>query len=256
LLKGLRPEVGAILLDDATPAPAQIARALAREGAPDRGRPARSLEAVHVIAHGREGEVSFAAGALSLTNLAEHADDFERIGELLGEVSLNLWSCHTGKGETGAAFVEALAKASGIRIAASDGLVGAAGRGGCWQLRAGAPGAAAAAPLTVAGVEAYAGVMAGVYRIVSGDVPYDPAENVTYVVVNARDKRVVATFSLPGHANIPKFSIAVTVPSATETYEAGRLDARGRFIPANFTISVKSQLNIGGKSGREARHGA
>jgi hypothetical protein len=75
-------------------------------------------------------------------------------------------------------------------------------------------------------------------RIVSGDVPHDPAENVKYVVVNSRDKSVVATFFLPGHAaNVRKFSIVVTVPSATETYEAGRLDERGKFIPANFTIS-------------------
>src|SRR5260370_42521084 len=78
-------------------------------------------------------------------------------------------------------------------------------------------------------------------RIVSGDVPHDPAENVEYVVVNSRDKRVVATFFLPGHAaNVRNFSILVTVPSATETYEAGRLDDHGKFIPANFTISETS----------------
>jgi hypothetical protein len=92
-------------------------------------------------------------------------------------------------------------------------------------------------------------------RIVSGDVPHDPAENVTYVVVNSRDKRVVATFLLPGRTNIPKFAIPVTVPSATETYEAGRLDEHGKFIPANFTISETSPFtgptNAGG-----TRHGA
>ena len=92
-------------------------------------------------------------------------------------------------------------------------------------------------------------------RIVSGDVPHDSTENVTYVVVNSRDKRVVATFPLPGRSNIPKFSITVTVPSATETYEAGRLDEHGKFIPANFTISETSPFtgptNPGG-----TRHGA
>jgi hypothetical protein len=105
-------------------------------------------------------------------------------------------------------------------------------------------GPAARPPLTAAGVRGYAGLLAGVYRIVSGDVPYDPAENVGYVVVNSRDKRVVATFSLPGHPNIPKFSITVTVPSTTETYEAGRLDEHGRFIPANFTISETSPFVV------------
>src|SRR5260370_40984715 len=92
-------------------------------------------------------------------------------------------------------------------------------------------------------------------RIVSGDVPHDPAETVTYVVVNSRDKRVVATFPLPGRSNIPKFSTVVTVPSATETYEAGSLGDHGKFIPANFTISETSPFtgptNPGG-----TRHGA
>ena len=88
-------------------------------------------------------------------------------------------------------------------------------------------------------------------RIVSGDVPNDPADNVTYVVVNSRDKQVVATFSLPGHASIPKFAITVSVPSATEIYEAGRLDEQGKFIPADFTISETSPFTP-----RGTRHGA
>lgn len=93
-------------------------------------------------------------------------------------------------------------------------------------------------------------------RIVSGDVPHDPAENVSYVVVDSRDKRVVATFFLPGHAaNVRKFSILVTVPSATETYEAGRLDQHGKFIPANFTISETSP-STGPMNPRGTRHGA
>jgi hypothetical protein len=83
-------------------------------------------------------------------------------------------------------------------------------------------------------------------RIVSGDIPHDPAENVKYVVVNSRDKRVVATFFLPGHAaNVRNFSILVTVPSATEAYVAGRLDDHGKFIPANFTISETSPRGAG-----------
>jgi hypothetical protein len=94
-------------------------------------------------------------------------------------------------------------------------------------------------------------------RIVSGDIPHDPAETVTYVVVNSRDKQIVATFFLPGHAaNIPKFSIVVTVPSATETYEAGRLDEHGKFIPANFTISETSPFSTGSSNAGGTRHDA
>lgn len=119
LLAGLRPDIEAIVLDEALPAPTQIARAL-------HGR--SGLDAIHVVAHGRPGEVSFAAGALSLGNLPEHAGGLERIGAALGEGSINPWSCVTRKGESGQAFVEAFAK--GVRISASEGLIGAAGRGG------------------------------------------------------------------------------------------------------------------------------
>ena len=79
-----------------------------------------------------------------------------------------------------------------------------------------------------------------IYRIISGDIPNDPADNVTYVVVNSTDQRVVNTFSLPGHAGIPKFSITITVPSALDTYTAGKLDDHGQFTPCNFTVRKPS----------------
>jgi hypothetical protein len=95
-----------------------------------------------------------------------------------------------------------------------------------------------------------------VRRVVSGDVPRDPAENVSYVLVNSRDKQVVATFMLPGRADkFPRFSILVTVPSATDSFEAGRLDEHGKFIPANFTISETFPSTAPMKAG-ETAHGA
>ena len=64
LLQGIRPDVEPILLSNDEPAPRQMARAVqGREG----------LEAIHVIAHGRPGEVSFGAGALSLETIDRHA---------------------------------------------------------------------------------------------------------------------------------------------------------------------------------------
>jgi hypothetical protein len=169
-----------------------------------------------------------------------------------GARELRLWSCHTGSGKAGLALVEKLALAAGAGICGGAKLVGASALGETRESRA--RRVAPQPPLTGRGVGSYAGLLAGVRRIISGDVPQDPAENVTYVVVDSRDKQVVATFTLPGRANIPKFSITVTVPSATEIYEAGRLDERGKFIPAKFTISESSQINVGVAAG-EARHG-
>ena len=74
LLAGIRPDVEPILLNNHEPAPRQMARALmGREG----------LEAIHVIAHGRPGEVSFSAGALNVETMGQHCLDFANIGRAL-----------------------------------------------------------------------------------------------------------------------------------------------------------------------------
>ncbi|MER9171980.1 DUF4347 domain-containing protein [Mesorhizobium australicum] len=248
ILSNLKPEVEAILLDSERPAARQMALALeGRDG----------LDAVHVIAHGAPGRVCFAAGEWSARTLQDDEADLATIGQALGEDGeFMVWSCHAGQGRAGRTFIGALARTVGADIRSATKPVGSAGLGGSWELAVRTRGMPQQPPLTSRGLEAYAGLLAGVRRIVSGDVPHDAAENVTYVVVNSTDKSVVASFSLPGHANIPKFSITVTVPSANETYVAGRLDESGKFRPANFTISENSQFNIGGKDAGEARDDA
>src|ERR1700751_4604585 len=67
LLAGIRPDVEPILLSNGEPAPRQMARAVqGREG---------QLDAIHVIAHGRPGEVSFSAGALTIDTIDEYATE-------------------------------------------------------------------------------------------------------------------------------------------------------------------------------------
>ena len=75
LLAGLRPDVEPIVLTASERATAQIATAL-------KGRD--DLHAVHVIAHGSAGEVSFGAGALSRETLDDHAAELAEIGRALG----------------------------------------------------------------------------------------------------------------------------------------------------------------------------
>ena len=148
LLACMRPDVHAILLSNREPAPRQMARVLT-------GR--SDLDAVHVIAHGRPGEVAFAAGTLSLETLSSHAGELAGIGEALADDGeLLLWSCETGQGLRGSAFVSALGSAAGVAVSATGELIGAAAKGGCWAL----DGAGARAPLTAIGKESYAGVLA------------------------------------------------------------------------------------------------
>ncbi|TGU43653.1 DUF4347 domain-containing protein, partial [bacterium M00.F.Ca.ET.152.01.1.1] len=105
ILRNLRPEVEAIVLDGTTPPARQMARALeGRDG----------LEAVHVIAHGAPGRVSFAGGEWSARTLEDEADDLAAIGGVLRKGGdLRLWSCFAGAGDEGGAFVDGLARATG-----------------------------------------------------------------------------------------------------------------------------------------------
>ena len=101
------------------------------------------------------------ARALTPETLEEDGEDLAAIGRALGSKgSLLLWSCNTAAGERGAAFVDALACATGVEVWATTGLVGAAALGGRWELDARAGAIEARAPLTADGMANYAGVMA------------------------------------------------------------------------------------------------
>src|SRR5215469_10653292 len=152
ILSSVRMGVEAIVLDSVRPPARQIAAALATR---------RDLSAVHVIAHGAPGRVSFAAGDWSFDTLPEEADELAAIGEALGRNGdLRLWSCHTGAGAIGGAFIAALARATGAQVSAASGFVGAAALGGVWELTARTSAVTARPPLTEAGIAAYAAVLA------------------------------------------------------------------------------------------------
>jgi Hint domain-containing protein/uncharacterized protein DUF4347 len=153
LLRGLRPEIEAVLLGSERGAAAQMAGHLA-------GR--RGLRAIHIIAHGAAGEIAFAAGRLSLATISAGADDLARIGDALdAEGELLLWSCETGHGLRGEWFIAALKAATGASVGAATGLVGAPKLGGSWRLDAALSATAASPPLTKAGTQIYAGTFPG-----------------------------------------------------------------------------------------------
>jgi len=149
---GLRSEIDAIVLDAASPALTQIAGAL-------KGR--AGLDAIHIVAHGQAGEVSFAAGALTLHNLRAYAPELREIGvALAGEGRLQLWTCQTAYGACGATFLAALERATGARVAASTTPIGAETGGGRWELDAFCGSSEVQPPLTPAAAASYAGLMA------------------------------------------------------------------------------------------------
>ncbi|MFI0845977.1 Ig-like domain-containing protein [Mesorhizobium sp. IMUNJ 23232] len=147
----LRDGVDAIVLSRDAPALAQIADGIKSH---------RDIEAIHIIAHGRPGSIEFASGPVGADALDLHADDLAAIGRSLDGGEIRLWACETAKGFEGAAFLAALTAATGASIAASTGLVGAADKGGAWELDVQARPNQDRSPLTAEGVSSYEHVLA------------------------------------------------------------------------------------------------
>ena len=93
------------------------------------------ITAVHLISHGETGSVHLGNANLSTASLSEYASDLARIGSgLTADGDILIYGCDVAKGETGSAFISALAGATGADIAASDNATGAAILGGDWIL--------------------------------------------------------------------------------------------------------------------------
>uniref|UniRef100_Q3APA7 DUF4347 domain-containing protein n=1 Tax=Chlorobium chlorochromatii (strain CaD3) TaxID=340177 RepID=Q3APA7_CHLCH len=89
---------------------------------------AAGYEHIHFLGHGEQGGITL-GGKLWQTNdfvaLAAEVDSAR-------ETSLHFWSCYTGAGDKGLAFVSQLSEVFGDAVTAFSGLVGAASKGGSW----------------------------------------------------------------------------------------------------------------------------
>ena len=208
ILRGLRPEVEVVLLDSRRPAARQISAALRERG---------NLDAVHVIAHGRPGRVSFAAGEWSAKTLGRDAADLASIGRALVDGGdLRLWSCDVGASAAGAAFIEGLERATGAEVAAAFGRVGSAAKGGGWRLKSRSARGSAPPPLAEAGLVGFSGVLDDYIQISSNGVPVTLDTGPLSLVARYNGKtEVIGEFSvLKGHPH----NILVRVATVRSTY--------------------------------------
>jgi VCBS repeat-containing protein len=161
LISGLRPGIEAIVLSAEECPLVQMVRAV--EGQP--------FDVVHIVAHGRSGEINFGGETLSLETIGNNLKDLAALGLAVRDGgSLQLWSCETAQGERGEAFVEALSRATGAAVAASTETVGAAELGGRWELDRLSAEIAARVPMTAQGVANYSGIMAVVSLTKNEDI--------------------------------------------------------------------------------------
>ena len=129
LIDGLADTAEVFVLDGESDGLGQMAAWLA-------GR--SGVGAIHVISHGSQGALVLGSTVLDGGNLAAYRTQLADIGAALNAGGdILLYGCNVAAGTEGAAFVAALAQATGADVAASDDATGAAALGGDWVLEQG-----------------------------------------------------------------------------------------------------------------------
>ncbi|WP_176480186.1 DUF4347 domain-containing protein [Mesorhizobium sp. WSM3859] len=230
ILRNLRLQVEAIVLDGASAPARQMATAL-------EGR--RGLDAVHVIAHGAPGRVSFSRGEWTPLTIEDDEADLAAIGQALRpDAGLGLWSCEVGAGAAGADFVGALSRAAAAPVAAATDRVGSPALGGNWELDMRSGSATAQPPLTELGMSSYKGVFSvaltstgrGERLTVFGQWAAGTAAGTYFIVLNEGGTlNVIGQFIVPTNFG-GTFAISEALP-------AGRYTV-GPSAPGPNTIAV------------------
>ena len=121
IVAGVARGAEVVLIDASGDGVAQMAQALA-------GR--TDLAAIHIVGHGQAGVLMLGSATLRAADIDAYAGELGAIGGALAlDGDIQLWGCEVGAGPEGAAFVQALAAATGADIAASDDLPARAATG-------------------------------------------------------------------------------------------------------------------------------
>ncbi|KQW66926.1 hypothetical protein ASE17_20145 [Phenylobacterium sp. Root77] len=149
IVTGVAPGAEVVLIDASGDGVAQMAQALA-------GR--TDITAIHIVGHGQAGVMMLGSATLGAGDIDAYAGELRAIGGALApDGDIQLWGCEIGAGPEGAAFIQALAAATGADIAASDDLTGA---GGDWVLETQTGTIETSVAITPAGQHAFAGTLA------------------------------------------------------------------------------------------------
>ncbi|WP_184431421.1 DUF4347 domain-containing protein, partial [Roseospira goensis] len=126
LLQGVPDQAETVLLSGGRDGVADLAARLAGH---------TGIAALHIVCHGRDGALMLGNAVLSTDTLDAYAPELRAVARALRDgADILLYGCAVARTETGAAFVAALAAATGANVAASRTPTGAADQGGDWAL--------------------------------------------------------------------------------------------------------------------------
>ena len=154
LVQGKPQDAVVIMLDPARDGLTQMAEALQGQS---------GIDAIHVISHGSDGRLILGGKNVDQAALSAHQDDLQKIGQALGaNGDILLYGCDIARGSAGAAFVDAVAQATGADVAASTDATGSAAKRGDWELEYAAGQVDAVPVVRAANISDYNGLLATV----------------------------------------------------------------------------------------------
>ncbi|HGG59695.1 MAG TPA: BspA family leucine-rich repeat surface protein, partial [Gammaproteobacteria bacterium] len=119
-------QIEVVLLDASRDGVTQLSEILQRHA---------DLDAVHLISHGADGELSLGDTVLDADSLLANREAFRDWGAAFSEEGdLLIYGCNLAASEEGKNLVDTLSQLTGTDVAASDDLTGNAARGGDWEL--------------------------------------------------------------------------------------------------------------------------
>ncbi len=175
LVAGVVPGVQVVLLSPNEDGIEQVTQAIAQF----------SPSTVHLIAHGAPGCLYLGNGELSLDTLASHAGRLSQWFSGITAPRLMLYGCRVAAGDAGEEFIHKLHQLTGASISAATGPIGAAARGGSWNLDV-EQGSSTSADLALTAVaqRSYAGVLGWVIAEKENSTDVDPDELLNSPITN------------------------------------------------------------------------
>ena len=141
----------------------------------------QTYDAVHILSHGSDGQVTLGNTTLNESNLAGYSDQIASWSDSLSsDADLLIYGCDLAGSESGQQFIEHIAALSGADVAASDDLTGNAALGGDWDLEVnvGTVETAAFSATSFNGILAAPVAVDDAYAIVPGEATnIDPRAN-------------------------------------------------------------------------------
>ena len=136
------------------------------------------IDAVHIISHGQSGQLQLGDAMVDAASIAgSQAQSWGQIGGSLADAGdILIYGCDFGEGRLGSLTVDALAKATGADVAASDDDTGSAGLGGDWDLEVSA-GTVEAQAISVEEFD-------GLLELVQGEIVVPPTNQADILAQN------------------------------------------------------------------------